>query len=152
MTEAPEQPLIMPMIDQYFAVFDSRRRAVLSGEAPSGAATTQPPRARAWRTYQNRLSKTPAWEQAEHYRRLMEEGGYQSIRALAEAIGEDHSRIARLLKVLALPAGARAALREHSANVHVRGHLTERRLRQMATKTCCCHHSYGPVSKGALYP
>jgi hypothetical protein len=152
MAESPEQPPFMLMIDPYFAVYNSRRRALLSGEAPSGATGAQPPRARVWRTHQNRLSKTPAWEEAERYRRLMQEGGYQSIRALAEAISEDHSRIARLLKVLELPADVLAALREHSADVHVRGHLTERRLRRMATKTCCCHHSYGPVSKGALYP
>ena len=64
---------------------------------------------------------------------MMQENGYRSIRALARAAGEDHSRIARVLEVLELPEGVLAALRDHSANARVRAHCTEKRLRQMVT-------------------
>ena len=67
----------------------------------------------------------------------MAEDGYPSIRALAKAIGVDHTRTARLLQLLELPADVLAALQENSANVHIRGHFTKRRLRQMATKSRC---------------
>jgi hypothetical protein len=90
--------------------------------------------AREWRAYQNLMSAQPAWERAERYRRLMRENGYRSVRALARATGEDHSRLARVLKVLELPEGVLAALREHSANARVRAHFTEKRLREMVAK------------------
>ncbi len=90
--------------------------------------------ARQWRAYQNLMNAEPAWERAERYRRMMQENGYRSVRALARATGEDHSRLARVLKVLELPEDVLAALREHSANARVRAHFTEKRLRQMVAK------------------
>jgi hypothetical protein len=90
--------------------------------------------ARQWRSYQNLMNADPAWERAERYRRMMRENGHRSVRALARATGEDHSRIARVLKVLELPEGVLAALRRHAGNARVRAHFTEKRLRQMLTK------------------
>jgi hypothetical protein len=90
--------------------------------------------ARQWRAYQNLMNAEPAWERAERYRQMMRDEGYRSVRALARATGEDHSRIARVLKVLELPEGVLAALREHSRNARVRAYFTEKRLRQMVAK------------------
>ncbi|MFQ5878301.1 MAG: hypothetical protein ACE5JH_11575 [Acidobacteriota bacterium] len=136
MEEAEDRPPAMILIDNYFAVYRKRRRALISGDAPqgTGAGGGRPMHARAWRSYQNLMSKEPACERAERYRRLMEEKGYRSIRALAKAVGEDHSRIARVLKVLDLPERVLDALREHSDVVRVRAHFTEKRLRQMVMK------------------
>ncbi|MFQ5889155.1 MAG: hypothetical protein ACE5JR_03775 [Gemmatimonadota bacterium] len=124
----------MILIDNYFAVYRNRRRALISGEAPQGAGAGRPMQAREWRAYQNLMNGEPPWERAERYRRMMAENGHRSIRALARVTGDDHSRIARVLKVLDLPEGVLAALREHSANARVRGHFTEKRLRQMVAK------------------
>lgn len=75
------------------------------------------------------MNEEPAWERAGRYRRLMEEKGCRSIRALARAIGEDHSRLARGLKVLDLPEAVLAALRKHSHNARIRAHFAEKWLR-----------------------
>ena len=91
MEEASERPPYILMIDNYFAIYQRRRRALISGVAPPGLGGNRPPQARAWRAYQHRMNQEPAWERAERYRRMMREQGSQSIRALARAIGEDHS-------------------------------------------------------------
>ncbi|MBN1443989.1 MAG: hypothetical protein JXA90_14865 [Planctomycetes bacterium] len=78
------------------------------------------------------MAETPAWDRAERYREMVREGGYRSIRGLARALGEDHSRIARLLKVVDLPESALELLRRHSADTRVRARFSEKRLRQMA--------------------
>ncbi|MFQ5550437.1 MAG: hypothetical protein ACE5FJ_04275, partial [Gemmatimonadales bacterium] len=114
-----DRPPAMILIDNYFAVYRNRRR---------------PLHARAWRAYQNLMSAEPAWERDERYRRLMQENGYRSIRALARATGEDHSRLARVLRVRELPERVLAARRDHSDNARVRGYFTEKRLRQMVAK------------------
>jgi hypothetical protein len=124
----------MILIDNYFAVYRNRRRALVSRNAPQGAGGGRPMHARQWRAYQNLMDQEPAWERAERYRQMMRDEGYRSVRALAKATGEDHSRIARVLKVLELPEGVLAALRDHAANARVRTHFTEKRLRQMVTK------------------
>jgi len=134
MDEVPDRPPFILMIDSYFTVYQGRRRTIMTGKAPAGLPTGRPPHGRTWRAFQNRVSKESAWERAERYRRLMEEKGYRSIRALAKAIGEDHSRIARVLKALDLPEAVLAALREHAGDVRVRAHFTEKRLRQLAAK------------------
>jgi hypothetical protein len=134
MDEVPDRPPFMLMIDSYFTVYQGRRRAIVTGQAPAGLPANRPPQERAWRACQNRMNEEPAWERAERYRRLMEEKGYRSIRALARATGEDHSRLARVFKVLDLPEAALAALREHAGDVRVRAHFTEKRLRRMAAK------------------
>lgn len=134
MDEVPDRPPFMLMIDSYFTVYQGRRRAIVTGEAPAGLPAGRPPQARAWRTYRNRMSEEPPWERAERYRRIMEEKGYRSIRALARATGEDHSRLTRVLKVLELPKAVLAALREHAGDVRVWAHFTEKRLRRMAAR------------------
>ncbi|MBI2930710.1 MAG: hypothetical protein HYY16_03590 [Planctomycetes bacterium] len=122
------------MSDPCFAVFRGRRRRFVTGAAPAGVGGDRAVRARDWLAYQNRMSEEPPWERAERYRRLMGEKGYKSIRELARAIAEDHSRIARVLKVLDLPEAVLTELRKHSTNVRVRAHFTEKRLRQMVMK------------------
>lgn len=123
----------MILIETRFAVYRNRRRALISGQAPQGINGDRPMHGREWRAYQNRMNGAPAWERAERYRPMMQENGYRSIRALARTTGEDHSRIARVLKVLALPERVLAALRDHSAIARVRAYFTEKRLRQMVT-------------------
>ena len=134
MEEAGERPPSILMIDNYFAIYQRRRRVLISGKAPLGLDGGRPPQARAWRAYQHRMNEEPAWERAERYRRMMQEQGSRSVRGLAKAIGEDHSRIARILKVLQLPEHVLAALRDRSGHARVRAHFTEKRLRQMVTK------------------
>jgi hypothetical protein len=132
--EATERPPYMLMIDDYFTVYQRRRRRLVSGKPPAGVNSERPMHMRDWRVCQNRINDEPAWERAERYRQMMRENGYRSIRALARANGEDHSRIARVLKVLHLPEGVLIALRNHSQDVRVRAHFTEKHLRYLATK------------------
>lgn len=134
MEEAPERPPFMLMLDEYFTVYKHRRRRLVSGKPPAGVNSERPMHMRDWRVCQNRINDEPAWERAERYRQMMRENGYRSIRALARAIGEDHSRIARVFKVLDLPGGVLAALRDRSDDVRIRAHFTEKRLRHMVTK------------------
>jgi predicted transcriptional regulator len=134
MDEVPDRPPFMLMIDSYFTVYQGRRRTLVTGEAPAGLPAGRPPQERTWRACRNRMNEEPPWEGAECYRRLMEEKGYRSIRALARVVGEDHSRLARVLKVLDLPEAVLVALREHGEDVRIRAHFTEKRLRQMAAK------------------
>jgi hypothetical protein len=129
MDEAADPPPYMLMVDKYFAVYQRRRRRLVSGEAPAGLNGDRPMHARDWRVYQNRMGEEPAWERAERYLRIMQEKGYRSIRALAKAVGEDHSRVARVLKVLELPETVLAKLQKHSNNARIRAYFTERRLR-----------------------
>jgi len=129
MDEVPDRPPFVLMTDSYFTVYQGRRRTIVTGEAPAGLPTDRPPHERTWRACQNRMSEEPPWQRAERYRCLMEEKGYRSIRALARATGEDHSRLARILKVLDLREAVLTALREHSNNARVRAHFTEKRLR-----------------------
>lgn len=81
MDEATQRPPYMLMIDEYFTVYQHRRRRLVSGEAPEGVNGDRPMHAREWRAYQNRMNDEPAWERAERYRRMMQENGYRSIRA-----------------------------------------------------------------------
>ena len=63
--------------------------------------------------------------------RSFQEQNSRSIRVLARATGEDHSWIARILKVLELPQRALEALKRNADNVRLRAHFTERHLRQL---------------------
>ncbi|MDP3723235.1 MAG: hypothetical protein Q8R91_07055 [Candidatus Omnitrophota bacterium] len=134
MEEAGERPPYILMIDNYFAIYRRRRRALISGEAPPGLSGDRPLHARAWRAYQHRMSAEPPWERAERYRRMMQEQSSRSIRAIARATGADHSRVARVLKVLELPERVLAALRAHADHARVRSHFTEKHLRQIVTR------------------
>jgi len=131
MEEAGERPPWILMIDDYFTIYKRRRRLLISGKGPVGLDGDRPPQSRAWRAYHHRLNQEPPWERAQRYRQLMQKQGCRSIRALARAIGEDHSRIARILKVLELPPSALEALRRNSDNVRLRMRFTERRLLQL---------------------
>lgn len=71
-------------------------------------------------------------ERTERYQHLMLEGGHSSVRALAEAIGEDFSKISRILKVLDLPEPVLSALRAHASSPAVRRHFTAERLKQLS--------------------
>lgn len=112
--------------------YRGRRRKLISGKPPSGLPCERPVSARDWQTYLNRMSEEPPWERAWRYRRIMQEQGSRSIRALARATGADHSRIARILHVLDLPERVLAALRVHADHARVRAHFAEKRLRQLA--------------------
>lgn len=132
MEEAREEPPYFVLPNEYFTIFENGRQRLLSGRQPAELEGQRGIQARAWRAYQNRTAEPPAWERAERYRDMMHEGGYRSVRALARALGEDHSRVARLLKVLDLPESALEVLRCRSADARVRAHFTEKRLRQVA--------------------
>ncbi|MFQ5670821.1 MAG: hypothetical protein ACE5HD_09940 [Acidobacteriota bacterium] len=134
MDEVPDRPPFMLMIDSYFTVYQGRRRAIVTGEAPTGPAR----RPAAPGTH---LAGLP--EPDERGTRL------GAGRTLPPAHGgegtpehpsppprhrEDHSRLARVLKVLDLPEAVLAALREHAGDVRVRAHFTEKRLRQFVAK------------------
>jgi len=81
------------------------------------------------------MNTEPPWERAWHYHRVMQEKGFRSIRALARATGQNHSRLARIFKVLALPPHVLEALRTHADNPRVRAHFSERRLRQIVKQS-----------------
>ena len=131
MQEACEEPPYIILPNEYFTVYEHGRRNLLSGLQPPELNGQRGIRARAWRAYQHRMRQEPPWERAERYRRMMQAQGSQSIRVLARAIGEDHSRMARVLKVLELPERVLVALRDHTGHPRVRAHFTEKRLRQL---------------------
>lgn len=60
----------------------------------------------------------------------MEREGLKTIRAVARVTGEDHSRVARVLKVLELPEPVLQYLRSHDSPAIV-GYFTEKRLREL---------------------
>jgi len=131
MEEAGERPPYILMIDNYFAVYRGRRRKLISGKPPPGLPCERPVHARDWQAYLNRMHEEPPWERAWRYRLMMSHQGFRSIRALAWALKEDHSRVARVLQILKLPERVLAALRTHANHPRVRAHFTEKRLRQM---------------------
>lgn len=131
MEEASDQPAHMILIDPYFVVYRGRRRKLISGKPPPGLPCERPVSARDWQAYLNRMSEEPPWERAKRYRLMMAHQGFRSIRALAWALREDHSRVARVLQILRLPERVLAALRVHAGHPRVRAHFTEKRLRQL---------------------
>ena len=134
MDEADEEPPYIILPDKYFTVYEHGRRTLLSGQLPPDLASERGIRVRAWRAYQRRMSQEPPWERAERYQQMISQQGFRSIRALARATGEDHSRLAKVLKILELPPSALEALRHNADNARLRAHFTERRLRQMVRK------------------
>ena len=131
MEEASERPPYILMIDNYFAVYRGRRRKLISGKPPPGLSCERPVSARDWDVYLNRMSEEPPWERAWRYRLMMSHQGFKSIRALAWALKEDHSRVARVLQILRLPERVLAALRAHAGHPRVRAYFTEKQLRQL---------------------
>lgn len=129
--ESAEQTPSILLIDNYFAVYRGRRRALISGTAPAWLNGGQPPQARAWRAYQRRMAQEPPWERAERYQQMIAQQGFRSIRAFARATGGNHSRIAKILKILELPQSVLEALRRNADNARLRNRFTERRLREL---------------------
>ena len=87
-------------------------------------------RQRAWQTYQSYLGRVRVVARADFYKRLMARHGCKSVRALARITGEDWSRIARILKILELPAPVLDYLRTHDSPALVRC-FTEKRLHEL---------------------
>lgn len=116
-------------IDPYFVVYRGRRRKLISGKPPPGLPCERPVSARDWQAYLNRMSEEPPWERAWRYRLMMSHQGFKSIRALAWALKEDHSRVALVLQILKLPERVLATLRAHAGHPRIRAHFTEKRLR-----------------------
>jgi hypothetical protein len=85
---------------------------------------------RAWKQYQSYLSRVRPVARAEFYKRLMERQGLKTTRAVARVTGEDHSRIARVLRILELPEPVLKYLRTHDSPAGV-GYFTEGRLREL---------------------
>ena len=131
MEEADEEPLYIIHHNEYFIIYERRRRKLLSGRSPPALEGQRGIRARTWRAYQNRMRREPPWERAERYQQMIAQQRFRSIRALAKAIGADHSRIAKVLTVQDLPEGVLATLRAHADHASIRAHFTERRLRQL---------------------
>ena len=131
MEEAADQPPHMILLDPYFVVYRGRRRKLISGKPPPGLPCERPVTARDWDAYLNRMSEEPPWERAWRYRLMMSHQGFKSIRSLAWALKEDHSRVARVLQILKLPERVLAALRANAGHPRVRAHFTEKRLRQL---------------------
>jgi len=131
MEEAGNEPHYILLSNNYFTVYKHRRRKLLSGQPPPALDGQRGIRARAWRAYQHRLAQEPPWERARRYRLMISHQGFKSIRALALAIREDHSRVARVLQILKLPESVLAALRTHADHPRVRAHFTEKHLRQL---------------------
>ncbi len=80
MDESTDSPPYMLMTNEYFTVYQHRRRRLVSGGAPKGVDGDRPMQAREWRACQNRMNDEPAWERAERYRRMMQENGYRIVR------------------------------------------------------------------------
>ncbi len=103
MEEASDQPPHVILIDPYFVVYRGRRRKLISGKPPPGLPFERSVSARDWQVYLNWMSEEPPWERAWRYRLMISHQGFKSIRALAWALKEDHSRVARVLQILKLP-------------------------------------------------
>lgn len=86
---------------------------------------------RAWRRYQAYLGRIRPVARADFYKRLMERKGLKTTRAVARVTGEDHSRVARVLKILELPGPVLEYLRSHDSPATV-SFFTEKRLRELA--------------------
>lgn len=131
MEEADELPPYIILPDKYFTVYEHGRRILLSGQLPTGLASQHGIRVRSWRAYQRRMSQEPAWERAERYQQMIAQRGFRSIRALARTLGEDHSRMAKVLAVRGLPERVLAALHVNADHARIRARFTERYLRQL---------------------
>jgi hypothetical protein len=119
----------LPVATPFYRRYEHRQAVFELGEKPEvfgeGSITE-----RAWHNYQVYLNRVRPVTRAEFYKRLLERHGCQSIRALSRITGEDHSRIARVLKVLELPEPILDYLRNHDSPAVV-GYFTEHRLREL---------------------
>lgn len=85
---------------------------------------------RAWKGYQAYLSRIRPVDRADFYQRLRERHGCTTVRALAQITGEDWSRVARVLKLLELPAPILDYLRTHDSP-QLATQFSERSLRKL---------------------
>lgn len=119
----------LPARTEYYSRHERRHRVLeLSSkpkELPEG-----PVDQRAWQQYQSYLSRVRPVARAEFYKRLMERQGLKTTRAVARVTGEDHSRVARVLKILGLPEPVLDYLRTHDSPTVVT-YFTEKRLRDL---------------------
>jgi len=111
-----------------FFLRHERRAKVMELDPKPDALTGETVDGRAWKGYQAYLVRIRPWARADFYKRLMERQGCQSVRALAQVTGEDWSRVARVLKILELPAPVLEYLRSHDSPELVNC-FTERQLR-----------------------
>lgn len=127
--EEPPTVRTLPVATPFYRRYQHRQVVLELGEKPEvlgeGSVTE-----RAWHNYQAYLNRVRPLTRAEFYKRLLERHGCKSIRALSRITGEDHSRIARVLKVLELPEPILDYLRTHDTPAVV-GHFTEHRLREL---------------------
>lgn len=119
----------LPVATPFYRRYHKRQAVFELGEKPEvlgdGSVTE-----RAWHNYQAYLNRVRPVARAEFYKRLLERNGCKSIRALSRITGEDHSRIARVLKVLELPEPILDYLRTCDIPAVV-GYFTEHRLRDL---------------------
>ena len=90
----------------FYSIFQQRRQQIVFGERPEGlaqAGTIDQRILEKHQTYLRRLENFPL-KKAAYYRQLQEATGIKSVRGLSEITGEDWSYIARVLKILELPA------------------------------------------------
>jgi hypothetical protein len=137
MEEAGEEPPYILLSNKYFTIYEHGRRHLLSGQLPPDLASQHGIRVRSWRAYQRRMSQEPPWGRAQRYQLMIAQQGFRSIRALARATGENHSRLAKVLKILELPPGALEALKRNSDSARIRARFTERRLRELVRQDQC---------------
>lgn len=119
----------LPVTTPFYRRYEHRQAVFELGEKPEvfgdGSITE-----RTWHNYQSYLNRARPVARAEFYKRLLDRHGCNSIRALSRITGEDHSRIARVLKVLELPEPILDYLRTHDTPAVV-GYFTEHRLREL---------------------
>jgi hypothetical protein len=113
----------------FYTRYEHRQAVLELGDRPQSLDGGTVDR-RAWKAYQAYLSRVCPIERAEFYRRLMEQDGCKSVRAVAKTTGEDWSRVARALKVLDLPGPVLGYLKGHRSP-RLSSYFSERRLRQL---------------------
>lgn len=119
----------LPVQSPFFSRYQNARRVVELQPKPVALGSKAVDQL-SWRQYQSYLARVRPVARADFYKRLRERQGCQSIRALARTTGEDWSRVAKVLKLLELPAPVLEYLRTHD-DPHVVRFFSERRLRDL---------------------
>ncbi len=116
--------------EDYFTRYEHGRKRLVVDEQPDVLRHLETIDQTVWRKYQTFLKRSNPLEKAEFYAQQLSNGRYHSIRALAKALKQDFSSIARHLRLLKLPQPIQEYLREHRTPEIVR-YFTERRLRDL---------------------
>jgi hypothetical protein len=114
---------------EYFSRHERRHRILELSPKPEDLPDG-PIDQRAWKQYLSYLNRVRPLARAEFHKRLMERQGLKTTRVMARVTGEDHSRIARVLRILELPEPVLDYLRTHDSPAVV-GFFTESRLREL---------------------